>query len=215
MNYCFWKFSMFVRLARTKKITFNFHLYVKFSFILYFSNYLMMFAFQFVLDEWFYIYYLQLKDVNISSEGSTSGSFSDNEIQRKENVDDILAPSNSKEITYKIELMRLSNSMERQDDRMHSITEWKPLDKDICLKGIEMFGKNRYRSLLIFHITLSTTYLKTWNYFDFFYLSPYSEEIGFYAVIDWRHSCNMWLHNRLIEIRQFKFQTNFLFSFKS
>ncbi|XP_039683872.1 histone-lysine N-methyltransferase EZA1, partial [Medicago truncatula] len=95
--------------------------------------------------------YLKIKDVNISSEGSTSGSFSDNEIQTMENVDEILAPSNSKEITYKIELMRLSNSMEGQDDKMHNIIEWKPLEKDICLKGIEMFGKNScliYRNLL-------------------------------------------------------------------
>jgi hypothetical protein len=100
---------------------------------------------------------LQLKDVNISSEGSTSGSFPDNKIQTVENVEEILAPSNSKEITDKIELMRLSNSMEGQDVMMYNITEWKPLEKDICLKGIEMFGKNRYQSLLIFHITLSST----------------------------------------------------------
>lgn len=48
------------------------------------------------------------------------------------------------EITDKIELLRLPNSMEWQVDEMHSISDWKPLEKDLYLKGIEMFGRNRY-----------------------------------------------------------------------
>lgn len=118
------------------------------------------------------IYYLQLKDVNNTSEGSTSRSFPDKEIKTIENVDGILAPSSSKEITDKIELMQLSNSMEVQDDEMlhNSTSQWKPLEKDLCLMGVEMFGKNRYWSLLIFHITLSCSYyyLKPLNNFEKF-----------------------------------------------
>ncbi|XP_058763639.1 histone-lysine N-methyltransferase EZA1-like isoform X3 [Vicia villosa] len=58
----------------------------------------------------------------------------------------------SAEITDKIELLRLSNSMEWQVDEKHSISDWKPLEKDLYLKGIEMFGRN---SCLIFRNLLS------------------------------------------------------------
>ncbi|CAL5191931.1 unnamed protein product [Lathyrus oleraceus] len=56
------------------------------------------------------------------------------------------------EITDKIELLRLSNPVEWQVDEMHGISDWKPLEKDLYLKGIEMFGRN---SCLIFRNLLS------------------------------------------------------------
>ncbi|CAJ2670096.1 unnamed protein product [Trifolium pratense] len=86
--------------------------------------------------------YLELKDGNTNS---TPESLLGKEIKTIETADEVFAPSSSKTITDKIELMRLSNSMEEpeQDDS----SDWKPLEKELCLKGIEMFGKN---SCLIF-----------------------------------------------------------------
>jgi hypothetical protein len=99
----------------------------------------MMHVFQFILDEWLYIHYLQLKDANTNS---TPETLLGKEIKTIETVDEVFAPSSSKKITDKIELMRLSNSMEEQEQDDSS--DWKPLEKEFCLKGIEMFGKNRY-----------------------------------------------------------------------
>lgn len=49
-----------------------------------------------------------------------------------------------KEVPYEIETKQLSNSMEKLFNDMHSNSNWKPLEKDLYLKGIEMFGRNRY-----------------------------------------------------------------------
>ncbi|WJX76123.1 [histone H3]-lysine(4) N-trimethyltransferase [Trifolium repens] len=86
--------------------------------------------------------YLELKDANTNS---TPETLLGKEIKTIETVDDVFASSSSKKITDKIELMRLSNSMEKQEQDDSS--DWKPLEKELCLKGIEMFGKN---SCLIF-----------------------------------------------------------------
>jgi hypothetical protein len=109
----------------------------------------MMHVFQFILDEWLYIHYLQLKDANTNS---TPETLLGKEIKTIETVDDVFASSSSKKITDKIELMRLSNSMEKQEQDDSS--DRKPLEKELCLKGIEMFGKNRYQYLLIFTLHL-------------------------------------------------------------
>jgi hypothetical protein len=88
---------------------------------------------------------LQLKVANTNS---IPESLLGKEIKTTETVDDVFAPSSSSEkITDKIELMRFSNSMEEQEQDDSS--DWKPLEKELCLKGIEMFGKNRYQYLLI------------------------------------------------------------------
>ncbi|XP_004515047.1 histone-lysine N-methyltransferase EZA1-like [Cicer arietinum] len=57
-----------------------------------------------------------------------------------------------KEVPYEIETKQLSNSMEKLFNDMHSNSNWKPLEKDLYLKGIEMFGRN---SCLIFRNLLS------------------------------------------------------------
>lgn len=59
-------------------------------------------------------------------------------------------------------MKQLSNSMEGQVHEMLSRTSnWKPLEKDLYLKGVEMFGKNRYGSSCFFtiHLTFKTLIL--------------------------------------------------------
>jgi len=65
----------------------------------------------------------------------------------------------SHEETYvmdETELKHLSDSMEGQIEGKSSVSNWKLLEKDLCLKGIEMFGRNRYKSILF-----STSHFKT------------------------------------------------------
>ncbi|XP_020226461.1 histone-lysine N-methyltransferase EZA1 isoform X3 [Cajanus cajan] len=42
----------------------------------------------------------------------------------------------------KTEFKKLSNSMEVKNDGMISLSDWKPLEKELYLKGVEMFGRN-------------------------------------------------------------------------
>jgi hypothetical protein len=42
------------------------------------------------------------------------------------------------------ELNQMSNSMEGQIEEDSSVSDWKPLEIELYLKGIEMFGRNRY-----------------------------------------------------------------------
>lgn len=39
-----------------------------------------------------------------------------------------------------------SSSVERQPEGVLSKSEWKPIEKELYLKGVEIFGKNRYRN---------------------------------------------------------------------
>ncbi|XP_027349429.1 histone-lysine N-methyltransferase EZA1-like [Abrus precatorius] len=47
-----------------------------------------------------------------------------------------------KDLTKEIEFEQHSNSTEMQVDEMPSISDWKLLEKDLYLKGVEMFGRN-------------------------------------------------------------------------
>ncbi|KAJ1425651.1 Tesmin/TSO1-like CXC domain [Sesbania bispinosa] len=46
------------------------------------------------------------------------------------------------DVTNETEIKKLSNSMEGQVDAMLSLSDWKPLEKELYLKGVEMFGRN-------------------------------------------------------------------------
>ncbi|KOM35330.1 hypothetical protein LR48_Vigan02g148000 [Vigna angularis] len=47
-----------------------------------------------------------------------------------------------KDPTNKTELKKLSPSMEGKVDGMPGLSDWKPLEKELYLKGVEMFGRN-------------------------------------------------------------------------
>ncbi|XP_057427245.1 histone-lysine N-methyltransferase EZA1-like isoform X3 [Lotus japonicus] len=47
-----------------------------------------------------------------------------------------------KDVTNETEFNKLFNSMGGQVDGMLSLSDWKPLEKDLYLKGVEMFGRN-------------------------------------------------------------------------
>jgi len=49
-----------------------------------------------------------------------------------------------KDLTKEIEFNEMSISKEVQADEMTSDSDWRPLERDLYLKGVEMFGKNRY-----------------------------------------------------------------------
>nr|KYP63765.1 Histone-lysine N-methyltransferase EZA1 [Cajanus cajan] len=57
-----------------------------------------------------------------------------------------------KDLTNEIQANQLSNSMEMQVDETTNNSNWKPLEIDLYLKGLELFGKN---SCLIARILLS------------------------------------------------------------
>ncbi|KAL2320446.1 hypothetical protein Fmac_029415 [Flemingia macrophylla] len=57
-----------------------------------------------------------------------------------------------KDLTNEIELNQLSHSMEMETDETTNNSDWKPLERDLYLKGLELFGKN---SCLIAGIMLS------------------------------------------------------------
>lgn len=44
---------------------------------------------------------------------------------------------------------KLSNSMERRVVGMLSLSGWKPIEKELYLKGVEMFGRNRYGAFCV------------------------------------------------------------------
>ncbi|CAL5208834.1 unnamed protein product [Lathyrus oleraceus] len=48
----------------------------------------------------------------------------------------------SKVVTNETELKNPLNSMEEQADEMLGFSDWKPLEKELYLKGVEMFGRN-------------------------------------------------------------------------
>ncbi|XP_068493485.1 histone-lysine N-methyltransferase EZA1-like isoform X1 [Phaseolus vulgaris] len=47
-----------------------------------------------------------------------------------------------KDPTNKTEFKKLSSSMEGKVDGMPGLSDWKPLEKELYLKGVEMFGRN-------------------------------------------------------------------------
>ncbi|XP_061350113.1 histone-lysine N-methyltransferase EZA1-like isoform X2 [Gastrolobium bilobum] len=47
-----------------------------------------------------------------------------------------------KDVTNEREFKQLSDSIEGQVDEMACLSEWKPLEKDLYSKGVEMFGRN-------------------------------------------------------------------------
>ncbi|XP_061338396.1 histone-lysine N-methyltransferase EZA1-like isoform X4 [Gastrolobium bilobum] len=47
-----------------------------------------------------------------------------------------------KDVTNETEFKKFSNSMEGQVDGMLGLSDWKPLEKELYLKGVEMFGRN-------------------------------------------------------------------------
>jgi len=49
----------------------------------------------------------------------------------------------------------VSDSIEGQAEEESILSEWKLLEKDFYLKGIEMFGRNRYQSFSFFTSHLS------------------------------------------------------------
>lgn len=50
----------------------------------------------------------------------------------------------SKAVTNETELKTSFNHMGGKIDAMLSLSDWKPLEKELYLKGVEMFGRNRY-----------------------------------------------------------------------
>ena len=44
---------------------------------------------------------------------------------------------------------KMSNSMEGIVDGMLSLSDWKPLEKELYLKGVELFGRNRYGAFCV------------------------------------------------------------------
>jgi len=54
-----------------------------------------------------------------------------------------------KDPTNKTEFKKLSSSMEGKVDGMPGLSDWKPLEKELYLKGVEMFGRNRYGAFCI------------------------------------------------------------------
>jgi len=59
-----------------------------------------------------------------------------------------------KAVTNETELKNSLNSMEEQGDGILGFSDWKPLEKELYLKGVEMFGRNRYVSFCV-HLTVS------------------------------------------------------------
>lgn len=74
-----------------------------------------------------------------------------------------------KDATNETEFMHLSNSMEGQVDEMLNFSTWKPLEKDLFLKGVEIFGRNRYLAFCFF--TSQLKYLDHDRYLDCYYFS--------------------------------------------
>ncbi|XP_017415217.1 histone-lysine N-methyltransferase EZA1 isoform X7 [Vigna angularis] len=109
-------------------------------------------------------YLKQLNEVKGVSEDATSGSDQNKRTTTMEEADGILAPSTieepdssstcdtdehdksigdgPKDPTNKTELKKLSPSMEGKVDGMPGLSDWKPLEKELYLKGVEMFGRN-------------------------------------------------------------------------
>lgn len=54
-----------------------------------------------------------------------------------------------KDPTNKTEFKKLSSSMEGKVDGMPGLSDWKPLEKELYLKGVEMFGRNRYGAFCV------------------------------------------------------------------
>ncbi|KAJ1412560.1 SET domain [Sesbania bispinosa] len=52
------------------------------------------------------------------------------------------AGDGQKDITNEIEIEHSSDSMEVQVEEMLSFSDWKPLEKELYLKGVEIFGRN-------------------------------------------------------------------------
>ena len=57
-----------------------------------------------------------------------------------------------KAVTDETELKNSLNSLEEQVDGILGFSDWKPLEKELYLKGVEMFGRNRYVSFCV-HLT--------------------------------------------------------------
>ena len=49
---------------------------------------------------------------------------------------------------------KLSNPMEGLVDGLQSLSDWKPLEKELYLKGVEMFGRNRYGAFCVLPHTI-------------------------------------------------------------
>jgi histone-lysine N-methyltransferase EZH2 len=60
----------------------------------------------------------------------------------------------SKAVTNETELKNSLSPMEEQIDGMLGFSYWKPLEKELYLKGVEMFGRNRYLSFCILSHTI-------------------------------------------------------------
>jgi hypothetical protein len=54
-----------------------------------------------------------------------------------------------KAVTNETELKNSLNSMEERVDGILGFSDWKPLEKELYLKGVEMFGRNRYVSFCV------------------------------------------------------------------
>lgn len=70
------------------------------------------------------------------------------------NESDKGAVNGSKVVTNETELKNPLNSMEEQADEMLGFSDWKPLEKELYLKGVEMFGRNRYVSFCVSPYTI-------------------------------------------------------------
>jgi histone-lysine N-methyltransferase EZH2 len=70
------------------------------------------------------------KTTNVSFEIASSGT--------EENIGD-----GSKDV-FEVPEPKRSSSVERQVEGVLKKSEWKPIEKELYLKGVEIFGKNRY-----------------------------------------------------------------------
>ncbi|TKY63214.1 histone-lysine N-methyltransferase EZA isoform X6 [Spatholobus suberectus] len=54
-----------------------------------------------------------------------------------------------KDPTNKTEFKKLTNSMEAKVDGMLTLSDWKPLEKELYLKGVKLLGRNKYRAFYV------------------------------------------------------------------
>lgn len=83
-------------------------------------------------------YGASLKSLNEHSSGKSTVFYNYSHDEQGKGVMD-----GEKDLTNEIEFNQLSISREVQAYEMTNESNWRPLERDLYLKGVEMFGKNR------------------------------------------------------------------------
>jgi len=92
------------------------------------------------------VYYASLKSLveHTSEKLTISGSSGHGECDKR-------VVDGQKDLINGIKLNQISISREVQANGMSSDSYWRPLEMDLYLKGVKMFGKNRYGVFLTKH----------------------------------------------------------------